>query len=277
MENYKLPGFGQLWDETWAIYKERRAKLLILSIPLLLVQLFSFVLLNNYFNWYAIGASLVLGVLVFMFSQAAFFGNLAHNNESFEVALHESPKYLWTTVLQSLVVLCGFVLLIVPGIIWSLWLMLFPAVIADHKVSGLEALARSREYMSGNVLTVLVKFFVFSLIVGIPGNILEAAGQKSEIFGLISVLYGVFAMQVMAVYLYNIYAHIKANKPEIKPDRNWLRNTAIGGAIVAVAVVAVLGVLYYKFHPEILEAIQDRNGSPMEWDLSEPEGAEEGL
>lgn len=60
---------------------------------------------------------------------------------------------LGTTILLSLVVMAGFLLLIVPGVIFLLWYFLAIQVVVLEGLSGQAALKRSRQLMKGNIGT----------------------------------------------------------------------------------------------------------------------------
>ena len=94
----------------------------------------------------------------------------------------------WTQFLVGIVVMIGFVLLFVPGIIFSLWFMIIAPVVVLERINGSPAMTRSRELMKGNLgkgfLLSLVLFlmswailfgagFVFGLLPGVPQLVFE--------------------------------------------------------------------------------------------------------
>lgn len=58
-------------------------------------------------------------------------------------------KYLLGTILYSLIVIAGFILLIVPGIIWSIKYQWYSYFIVDKGMSPVEALKESAEITNG--------------------------------------------------------------------------------------------------------------------------------
>lgn len=84
---------------------------------------------------------------------------------------HPEPflKYIGATILMSIVVMIGFVLLIIPGIIASLVLMFTTYLVIDKNLGPIEAIQESRRITKGH----LGKLFIFALaLIGI--NILGA-------------------------------------------------------------------------------------------------------
>ena len=74
-------------------------------------------------------------------------------------------RLIGASILAGLVICLGFVLLIVPGVIWALWFMLVSSVAVLEGIGGSRALGRSRELMRGN----LGKGFLLGLVLGIIG------------------------------------------------------------------------------------------------------------
>lgn len=88
-----------------------------------------------------------------------------------------------TQVLVSLVVVLGFLLFIVPGVIFSLWFMIVPAVVLLEKMGGTTAMGRARALMKGN----LGKGFVLNLVVTLLVVVITYAAMLS-----VGVLAGLF-------------------------------------------------------------------------------------
>ncbi len=71
----------------------------------------------------------------------------------------------FTQFLAGIVIGFGLLLLIVPGIIFSLWFMLVAPVVVLERTGGTRAMSRSRELMRGN----LGKGFMLYLVVAVLG------------------------------------------------------------------------------------------------------------
>lgn len=104
---------------------------------------------------------------------ASYLGEDLTAGQSYTRALPRLPGLLGTQILVGLAVFAGFLLLIVPGIIFSLWfLVCVPVVILENK-AGPSAMGRSRELMRGN----LNKGFVLALVLTALGFIINFALQ----------------------------------------------------------------------------------------------------
>jgi uncharacterized membrane protein len=74
---------------------------------------------------------------------------------------------LLASLLVGLIVCCGFVLLIVPGIIFSLMFSQFYYLIIDREMGVMESLETSKQIMVGNKATL----FVIHLVSGLAGAV----------------------------------------------------------------------------------------------------------
>ena len=87
-------------------------------------------------------------------------------------------KYLFGSILYGLIVFGGFILLIVPGIIWSIKYQFFAYFIIDKELGPIEALKKSGEITKG----VKWNLFLFGLLL---------AGIN--LLGVLALLIGIFA------------------------------------------------------------------------------------
>jgi uncharacterized membrane protein len=85
-------------------------------------------------------------------------------------------RFLFTSILKSLICLFGFILLIIPGIIFSIRLSFFDYLIVDKNSRIVESLKRSWEITKGSTLNLFLLYLllvlinllgVFALIVGL--------------------------------------------------------------------------------------------------------------
>ncbi len=82
--------------------------------------------------------------------------------ECFGHAIRRFPALLWTTILTGLAIMGGFILLIIPGILFAFWFMLAQHVTILESLNGAPAMTRSKALMKGNMGTA----FVLGLILG---------------------------------------------------------------------------------------------------------------
>jgi len=98
---------------------------------------------------------------------ASYLGENLSAWQSYSRAAPRLLGLLWTEILSGLIIMVGFLLLIVPGIYFSLWFLLIVPVVVLEKTSGSSALGRSRTLMRGNLSKGLVLGFAVAIIGGI--------------------------------------------------------------------------------------------------------------
>lgn len=79
-------------------------------------------------------------------------------------------NFIIASIIVSLIVIGGFILLIIPGIIWGLQLSFFSYALVDKRIGSWEALKKSRHITKGN----LWRLFFFHIVLGLF-NLLGAA------------------------------------------------------------------------------------------------------
>lgn len=69
-------------------------------------------------------------------------------------------QYIIASICSGLILVAGFILLIVPGIIWAIKFQFYPFIILEKKVGPIEALKRSAAITKGNMWNL----FLFGLL-----------------------------------------------------------------------------------------------------------------
>lgn len=195
-------GAFTLFGDAWQLYGKHLKSILLFQLVLLLLSLgigLLFVLL------FAGGASAflpafqragegslgvffggagVVALLLIVFSvlfsvwiaasQLVYFNGIVHGTpQAFRPVFREGWNrlfgLLWIGILQSVVVGVGFLLLIVPGIIWMLRLSQAQFLFLTENVRGRDALKRSWELTRGISWLVLARYYVFGVIAALLG------------------------------------------------------------------------------------------------------------
>jgi len=112
-------------------------------------------------------------------------------------------KLFLTYVIYVVLVILLLLLLIVPGIIFMVYWYVFPYVVMDHGLSGMDALKKSREMIKGNWWRTFALFIIAALLGGISSSIVSSitgnnafmAGLLMAIIsGLVSIYFGYVAV-----------------------------------------------------------------------------------
>lgn len=231
----KLKGSWQLLKESWSEYQARFFSVVgIMAVPLV----FSFTLkgwstlsiaLPNFSqaSWFSIVSVVLWFMLIFFQTLSNFAILFAIKNGT---GMKESLVQSWRIIFSSLfvVLLCltvvtgGYILLLVPGILFSAWFSLaFYSFVFEGK-RGMAALYRSKQLVSGNFWKVVWRWTLLSVfVVVIFSPILILAkyfGGFSGIFEeiLLQLFFVPFTI-IFGVALFRDLARMKQENPSWQP------------------------------------------------------------
>ena len=219
MEKKKLISIGELLNKSFQFYKSKLYIVLVLSlIPfanLVIISLL-FGLIDEKINNVAIASGLgLITLLVALFTvvlnfwvQLTFFYLIKEKNipEDAKSLLTFSwagmASYSWVLFLVGIITVLGFVLLIIPGIIFYVWYSVATYVFVFEDVKGMSALKKSKELVKGYWWPVFGRLFVFACVMGLIGAI-PFIGNIINIF---------FTLPFGVIYGYFVYDDLKQIK-----------------------------------------------------------------
>ena len=188
-------GIGEILDATFRLYRKHFLRFVtivaVMIIPLGLLQLLvSGAIIAETRGGEGPGPTFFVGILVILLfavlantlSQGALFKSVSEAylgketsvGEAYGFVIPRAFRLIWGSILVGLVVVIGFILLIVPGIIFSLWLTLTIPVILLEGLPASKAMGRSRRLVSGN----LGKVFGLAFILTVLGMIVNYLFQN---------------------------------------------------------------------------------------------------
>ncbi|MDB5334803.1 MAG: hypothetical protein JWN70_422 [Planctomycetaceae bacterium] len=133
--------------------------MMFVLVPLFLIFMYVVIPITNAAMVYAISRS--------------YLGLPTSVGDSFKFAVPRVLPLLWTWILLFLVILGGYLLCIVPGIIFSFWYALVTQIVVLEGPYGWEAMKRSKALMKGNMgnlfLLGLIVFLINFTAGGIAG------------------------------------------------------------------------------------------------------------
>lgn len=244
----KLKNASTLLYEAWAHYKIRwsvfiRIQLIAfvaVVVPAVLVVVVGILLTPLPLSGLLFGLllfGLMVGVFtVVIWSILAFYfaikdeGEQIGAKEAFRRSKSKLFPFMWVSFISSWVVLGGFFLLLIPGILFAVWFSLALWVLLQENERGMNALLKSKEYVRGRfwgvtwrivflqliyllfwAVTNFAPFLVFWLI-GMPSPAIDiAANVISTIFSLI---FYVVWTPVSVFYVYLLYQDAKRVRGE---------------------------------------------------------------
>ena len=224
MENQKLLPVPELFKKSFKLYSSRMWVMLRLGLvswasSVIIVAVFGLAGLATFLAAWGTSALNLTAVLIFLIGillmiivtalvQVALFCVL--KDEYAQTSLKDLLKiswgkigaYYWIVILRSLIVLAGCLLLIVPGIIFSVWFSLAPYVYIFEGLKGSKALSRSKELVKGRTFAVFGRLLLFIILAILVSSI-------SRLGFLINSL---FVMPFGIAYMYTMYEDLKMIK-----------------------------------------------------------------
>jgi hypothetical protein len=119
--------------------------------------------------------------------------------ETFSSALAIMPRFFAVSVLVGIVVSFGFILLIIPGIIFGTWYAFSLFILINEKTGILESMRRSKALVKGRFWMVLGRLFVFMLF-SILGNIVFSFLPFSLGAVVVTIFGGLFLLPAYFLY-----------------------------------------------------------------------------
>lgn len=268
--NQQLPGFINLAKETLQIYKAHWtvffSLFLLIYASSILATLFvlgSIALtellkssIPTEISAALIGAAVTVAIILFLWIMAwghsAAIIALSHRSKKIltRAALRQSrPKifaYFWTVLLGILVTAAGYIFFVIPGIILGTFVFAAGYVAVEGKEKGIDALVKSREYVRGYLLKVLlllaigmaVMLFVMSVIDLIPVEFIQMLASLA-------------IMPIPVIFSYLIFEKLKHIKGDLPAPTTSQKNFFRAIAAISLTIIVFLIAIAINFAPQI--------------------------
>jgi len=262
-----MKGIIQLFKEAWKIYRLKIKTLLgIIGIPV--GFLFFFQVLIYFLSSTSLKYSIWFSILMAVFYLGSFFlwlwavssllYNLKENTgikESYRKGFKILGFYIWVYLLLNIIIAGGFLLFLIPGVLFTIWFSLALFVLIFEEKKGFEALFRSKQLIKGNFWGVLARFLILNLITGIGLFLIFAliflgTGNKQIIegaSGLLSYLLQLFIIPFFIIYAFLIYDNLREIKSEIsyrKPAKIEKLKYVLPGILGITIIGLIIFVLF---------------------------------
>lgn len=226
-----LPSATVLLSQAWAIYKQKlNAFLGITAIPALAIAVMALAVFasGKFFGPVIFAILSILSFAVFSISQT--WGQIALLYaikdrqekigviEAYRRGWHKIFSYWWVSALTGLIILGGFLLLIVPGIIFTVWFSFALFVLITEDLRGAKALSKSKEYVRGNWSAVfwrLLFIWAIFLIIYLAPTLVFKFLEVPLGPDISKLVIGLFLTPLIMTYSFLLYGNLKAIKSEI--------------------------------------------------------------
>lgn len=250
----ELKKWTQLLKEAFELFKKRAwglygvilIPMIALIIGILIIGIASFVfgLVAGLYAALIVTPLVIIGIVLalylFIWAQLASYYYVANEGvkviDSYKLTKDSLKDYIWLIMISSLVVMGGFLLLIIPGIIVSLWVMFAVFVFVAEKEKGMNSLLRSYSYTKGRWFAIFFKFLPLMILCGLVMFIAESIlGEDNPAVGIVSFLIAPFNY----FYIYKLYLSAKESTKDISYDEG-KRKLFKGLAIFTLVALALL-------------------------------------
>lgn len=221
-EQIAIIGVGRLFKQSWLVYKNNFLVLVgIIIIPALVMMLS---LLFNSFLGFVIYLLGIIGLVWGQLSLIVFIvnGKKISVKEAYQQSWQKLLPAVWVMVISSFIILGGFYLFLIPGIIFTFWFIFaLMIVVSENDIKGLSVLVKSREYVRGYFWPIVLRYILLVIIVGgisfLVSLILNktAVGDSENLVNLIlPVLLSAILIPFTVSYLVQMYESLKTIKGE---------------------------------------------------------------
>jgi hypothetical protein len=252
-----LPPFGKIFSAVRAEFKRKFWVYMGLAVmPVLFSLLVSLVLPDV-----PIIPGILNGLVSSIFGFALVCAIIQNNNfgGSIAYAFKKIFTYWWVGFLMFLVIIGGFVMLIIPGLVFLCMTSLSIFVLATEEKKGFDALVRSREYYKGYGAVAFSYIFLNAIILMISATLAAIGlGGLSTILAILLPVGGGMAMMgglvgmplLMAgfsafaiIFMGTIFKELSARKPELKSaptiqSKTLFKVSAILGIIAPIVIIS---------------------------------------
>jgi hypothetical protein len=272
----KLISPFDLLKQSWDIFIKRYAVffgiILIPALYLVAGKILSFAFINilkvnnNEIGFVLVSDFLVvLLFLLFFWSQVsllyAIVNQKAGVNESYKKGKNLLWAYIVLSLFNSMIVFGGFVVFLIPGIIFSVWLSLAVFVFMEENEKQEKAILKSYEYVRGHWWPILgrILFIVFVLmaIQWIISLILTLFGVQVETSKELSEVISFFFYPLTLIYYFIMYKDIKTIKNKLNlPDDKEKRNIFIIFAVISFIII-MFAVIFLMKYPGAINYLEN--------------------
>ena len=161
---------------------------------------------------------LAFGILMAIATLHAIAGHATTAQEAYAMARGQFWKYIGLSITQSIVLIIAFILLIIPGVIVSIWLVFSYMVLVLEGRGVVACMKQSKHYVKGHwwvVFGYMVFIFVVSALVGTLINTVStmlATALPVVVANFLVLVANAIVVPITVAFVYLVYRDLKASK-----------------------------------------------------------------
>ncbi|MFA5023112.1 MAG: hypothetical protein WC385_00535 [Candidatus Paceibacterota bacterium] len=235
----KLIGLGDLFKNTWVIYREKFVFIVVLMIvPFLLMAVNQILSITG--NGLVLSLAAIIGLVAgigVLWAGAGLFIYLRNRaqvitvKEAYRLGWGKLLALIWVAILTMFIIGGGFMLFVIPGIILTIWLLFAQMLVIVEDEKGLKAIVKSREYVKGYfwpvlgryvviVIVLMIAYLIFTAIAAMIAGLFGGLGSTtaSVLMSLLGVIINVLIVPFAAICMFLIYESLKRAKGSVMVD-----------------------------------------------------------
>lgn len=254
--NCKLQGFGYFFNETVSVYKRNLWKFLTLSaIPVLALSFFPKLLSEAKSGSFAFLLFIYFTIIII-----SLWANLSllyaikerDNGITLGGALQKGGanllSFIWIYFLLFLITFAGFLLFIVPGILFTIWFSLSIYVLVNENKKGMSALRRSKELISGYFTAfwgrTMLFFLIFVFIAYVLFFIITLFSSFSPVLRHLSIAINIILASLPAIFGFLVYENIKKAKDSgCKKSPKEIKYVLVFLSLILLFILAMITII----------------------------------
>jgi hypothetical protein len=244
-----MTDIGDLFRQSWELYQKRFATLVLLYLLTILaiviptalavgIAFFMTLIAGGIATFVTVSLGVLVGVACSLWCYSGFLCALMDDTLRLEDALARGRKLIlplaWILLLYGFIITGGYLLLIIPGVIFTVWFAFALFIMPGENARGMEALLKSREYVRGHWLDVALRLFLIWVVSGFVSAI--------PFFGFILALLFFPYLMIFHCLIYRDLRAIKGDRSCPCGTKNKLLwpGVALVGWIIVPAILALL-------------------------------------
>jgi len=250
-----LRTLGELFRDTWGLFKTRFLTLIslyLLSVVFIvlaagMVAGSGFLLVSvlpiskNILMGGLIAVGIVVGSIAMSWGMAAFTIATVDDDLGIRDALgmgwERVWRFIWVYSLFGFIVGGGFLLFLIPGVIFLIWFLFSVFVVVAEEERGMGALLKSKEYVRSNWFDVFLRAFVIWLVsVGL--SVIPLVGP---ILSLLFIPFMMLFIRLIYDDLRELKGKVTLHPPSMGTRFKWIGTGALGYAVFPVILFFMMG------------------------------------
>ncbi len=227
-----MPGPIQLFKDSLGIVKANLFLFLsILLIPIIVSFITALFAPNKATGIMITSESIVYVVLMFIYVILSILMTMAlilaindssiTAKEAYKRAMPYFWRYIGLSILMSIILMVAFVLLIIPGIILSVWFAFATFVLVLENAGIVDSLKKSREYVRGKWWAIFGRLIAMSVLVILLGMVISMVTvfmPNGVVTDAIATALSLLLAPVAMAYMYLLYNEVRVTSsaaPEV--------------------------------------------------------------